>query len=342
MTVQIEADPTLDVGHESDISAESDTESTASITSSIFENHYFQGRSYANPKYGKHWAPNDEEQLEALDLIHHWLTLMLDDKLFLPPIGDNPQKVLDIGTGSGIWAINMADEFPSAQVIATDITPSQPNFVPPNVEFQIDDATMDWTFEPESFDFIHIRYLQGTIDDWDKFYGQVYKFLKPGGWFQHIEPDLQMYSQNSDVKVDDEQSSIYTRWAKIFESVGEKINRTFNFSNGKLQALAENANFSNITFQTHKVPVGRWPKDKRQKEIGTFVGLSFSQALDGFIKLPLCEILKWSPEEMQLFAAEMRREIMNLKTQTVGHVFSVYGQKPEGPKEGQGRESPVE
>ena len=33
----------------------SDTESTASITSSIFENHYFQGRSYANPKYGKHW-----------------------------------------------------------------------------------------------------------------------------------------------------------------------------------------------------------------------------------------------------------------------------------------------
>ncbi|KAJ4006094.1 hypothetical protein NW766_010922 [Fusarium irregulare] len=234
----------------------------------------------------------------------------------------------------------MADEFPSAKVIATDITPSQPNFVPPNVEFQIDDATMDWTFEPESFDFIHIRYLQGTIDDWDKFYGQVYKRLKPGGWFQHIEPDLQMYSQNPDVKVDDEH--IYTRWAKIFESVGEKINRTFNFSNGKLQTLAENANFSNITFQTHKIPVGRWPKDKRKKEIGTFVGLSFSQALDGFVKLPLCEILKWSPEEMQIFAAEMRREIMNLRTQTVGHVFSVYGQKPEGPMEGQGRESPVE
>lgn len=64
---------------------------------------------------------------------------------------------------------------------------------------------MDWTFEPESFDFIHVRYLQGTIDDWDKFYNQMYKFLKPGGWFQHIEPDLQMYSQNPEVKVDDDQ-----------------------------------------------------------------------------------------------------------------------------------------
>jgi SAM-dependent methyltransferase len=252
---------------------------------------------------------------------------MLDDKLFLPPIGDNPQKILDIGTGTGIWAINVADEYPSAKVIATDITPSQPNFVPPNVEFQIDDATMDWTFETESFDFIHIRYLQGTIDDWDKFYSQVYKFLKPGGWFQHMEPDLQMYSQNPEVHVDDDH--IYTRWARIFNQVGKKTNRTFDFSDRKLEKLAESANFTNVTFQTHKIPVGRWPKDKKKKEIGTFVGLAFSQALDGFIKLPLCEILEWSPEEMQLFAVEMRKSIMDLKTQTVGHVFTVFGQKPE-------------
>ncbi|KAF5023474.1 hypothetical protein F66182_4474 [Fusarium sp. NRRL 66182] len=324
-----EADPTLGED-DSDISAESDIESTASITSSIFEHRYFQGRTYANPKYGRHWAPNDEEQLEALDLIHHWLTLMLDDKLYLPPIGDSPQNILDIGTGTGIWAINMADEFPSAKVIGTDITATQPSFVPPNVEFQIDDAQMEWTFEPESFDFIHIRYMQGTIDDWDKLYGQIYKYLKPGGWFQHMEPDLLMLSQTHDVTEDDEH--IFMRWANIFKQVGEKIGRTFDFSNGKLQKLAKDAGFTGVNLQTHKIPVGRWPREKKKKEIGSFVALAFSQALDGFIKLPLCEILQWSPEEMQLFAAEMRKVLMNPHTQATGAVFTVYGQKPKNPE----------
>ncbi|RSL58402.1 hypothetical protein CEP54_007798 [Fusarium duplospermum] len=328
MMSQIEAD---NVGYESDVTADSDIDSTASITSSIFENHYFQGRTYANPKYGKHWAPNDEEQLEALDIIHHWLTLMLDNKLYLAPIGDNPQNILDIGTGTGIWAINIADEFPSAKVIATDITPTQPSFVPPNLEFQIDDAQMEWTFEPETFDFIHIRYLQGSIEDWDKLYGQVYKALKPGGWFQHIEPDLQMLSQNPDIIVDEKH--IFSRWAQVFNEVGQKMGRTFDFTNRKQEKMAQTAGFSRITYQAHKIPVGRWPKDKKKKELGSFVGLSFSQALDGFVKMPLCEILGWSPEEMQLFGVEMRKVLMDPKTQATGCVFSMYGQKPEKPVE---------
>lgn len=90
----------------------------------------------------------------------------------------------------------MADKFPEAEVIGVDITPTQPGWVPPNLKFQLDDVQQDWTFEEESFDFIHVRYMHGALTDWPKLYDQMYKFLKPGGWFQHIEPNIELHADN--------------------------------------------------------------------------------------------------------------------------------------------------
>ncbi len=98
-----------------------------------------------------------------------------------------------------------ADKYPAAEVIGTDISPTQPGWVPPNLSFQIDDAQLEWTFKADSFDFIHVRYMQGAIDNWPRLYEQIYKTLKPGGYFQHIEPDIELRCDNPDVKVDDDQ-----------------------------------------------------------------------------------------------------------------------------------------
>jgi methylase of polypeptide subunit release factors len=67
---------------------------------------------------------------------------MLKQKLHITPVS-NPQRVLDIGTGTGIWAIDFGMNFsflpqnsiltplaatqnPSADVIGTDLSPIQP------------------------------------------------------------------------------------------------------------------------------------------------------------------------------------------------------------------------
>lgn len=50
--------------------------------------------------------PNDEEEKDRLDIIHELMLTLLDRKLFLAPVSDTPARVLDLGTGTGIWAID--------------------------------------------------------------------------------------------------------------------------------------------------------------------------------------------------------------------------------------------
>ena len=45
--------------------------------------------------------PNDEQELERLDMQHAMMTLLVNNRLFWSPIDPNPQKVLDLGTGTG-------------------------------------------------------------------------------------------------------------------------------------------------------------------------------------------------------------------------------------------------
>ena len=56
-----------------------------------------------------------------MDMAHHMFLLRLGGRLFRAPITTNPQHVLDLGTGTGIWAIEFADEYPSAEVVGTDL-----------------------------------------------------------------------------------------------------------------------------------------------------------------------------------------------------------------------------
>ena len=44
-----------------------------------------------------------------MDFFHHIYRLMLDGKLHRAPIDKNVQRVLDLGTGTGLWAIEFAE-----------------------------------------------------------------------------------------------------------------------------------------------------------------------------------------------------------------------------------------
>lgn len=59
--------------------------------------------------------------LDRLDMHHEIMLQLLEGKIHLALIGDSPQRILDIGTGTGIWAVDCADTYSSTEVIGTDL-----------------------------------------------------------------------------------------------------------------------------------------------------------------------------------------------------------------------------
>lgn len=129
------------------------------------------GRSYVDHNC---LEPNDEKQNNQLDMTHHLYSLILDGQLYLAPIAQNPRNVLDVGTGTGIWAMEFAEKHPLAQVTGCDLSPVYKARLIPNVSFDVKDVRKPWGYEPSRFDFIHARDMNISVSESPGFYEQVF------------------------------------------------------------------------------------------------------------------------------------------------------------------------
>ena len=91
----------------SDISSNRSASVTSSITNYVQEN----GRRYHKYRDGSYYLPNDEPEQARLDLLHHISRMALDGKSYIAPHPTSVKRCLDVGTGTGIWAMDFADEF---------------------------------------------------------------------------------------------------------------------------------------------------------------------------------------------------------------------------------------
>ncbi|CEL06136.1 Putative SAM dependent methyltransferase [Aspergillus calidoustus] len=313
----LEIDSDVNSDYQSDFASD-----TTSLNSMITSYRYENGRRYHAYKDGAYWGPNDEEQNEQLDIAHHIFTLLLDNRLVLAPIKKGIQKVLDVGTGTGIWAIDFADEYPSAEVIGTDLSPIQPSFVPPNLRFEIDDATETWVYSQE-FDLVHVRSLYGAIADWPAFYREALKTLRPGGWIDQLEMSIQFRSDDGTVTDD----HILSIWSKTFIEAGDKFGKTFQIAE-RAKGYMQEAGFVNVTEQRFKLPIGSWSKDKKLKRLGIWNQVHCERSISGWAMALLTRVMGWKYAEVEVFLAKMRSGLRDPNVHAYFNVVGVYGQKP--------------
>ncbi|KAL5603809.1 hypothetical protein FOVSG1_006559 [Fusarium oxysporum f. sp. vasinfectum] len=324
-TDQIAIDPHFHDSDDDSALGDDRAVSTASISSTILQYRKLHGRTYHNFKTAEYWGPNDEQQNEGLDINHHMLDLALDNKLFLAPL-KNAQTVLDVGTGTGIWAIDFADEFPEAEVTGIDLSPTQPTWVPPNCKFELDDASQDWTFPDNTFDYIHIRYMIGCFQDWSKLYRECFRCLKPGGWLEHLECSTHVQSDDGSLPAD----SVWAEWREIFACAGEKTGQTFEvIDDDNWIKWMNEAGFSNIQRKMIKTPIGGWPADKKWKEVGQFNRVSLETGLEGFGLYMLTNVMDWEYNKVQVWLTRVREALKNKRYHGYSTWGNAWAQKPE-------------
>ncbi|KAG6075126.1 hypothetical protein E4U16_003585 [Claviceps sp. LM84 group G4] len=299
--------------------------STASLASSILEYRQIHGRTYHSDRFATSYVfPNDDQQLESDELNHHYLKILLDDQLFLAPLEkDKIHRVLDVGTGSGIWAIEFADLFPNASVTGTDLSPCQPQWVPPNVHFEIDDATLEWTWNANHFDFIHIRYLVGGIQDWKALFQEAYRCCAPGGWVQSVEVEPDFRSDDGSTELE----PILASYGDLFREGGKVTNRPFFLRDIQPQAF-EQAGFVDQRIIQYKVPLGIWAKDAKLAEVGRFIKAALENDLQGYTQMVWHNILQKPADEYHEWLANLRKAIRNPKVHSYMTMHTVYGRKP--------------
>ena len=278
---------------------------TTSLASSITDYKDHLGRRFHAYKEGSYVFPNDEKEQDRMDIMHKMVEVALGS-LYLAPVKD-PKRVLDLGTGTGIWALEFGDRFQHCDVLGNDLSPVQPRWVPPNVHFEVDDLEAPWTYA-QKFDFIHCRSLYGAIKNWPTLVRQVYESTKPGGLVEFCDIDTRLQSPDNSVAPD---SALATH-NKLFQRLADEHGAEAN-PGSKLEGWVRDQGFTDVRVKHWPLPMGTWPKDKHLKEIGSWMYLQVTEGLESFVAFLISTRLGWSKEEVDVLCAKVRQQLKDPK-----------------------------
>ncbi|KAK7913828.1 S-adenosyl-L-methionine-dependent methyltransferase [Apiospora marii] len=295
---------------------------STSISSSVYNHTFENGRRYHSYRHGRYPIPNDDLEQSREDMKHAMMLEMTDGKLFYAPVGDYPQKIIDIGTGTGIWAIEVGDQFASAEVMGIDLSPIQPVWLPPNVKFLIDDCEDEW-LNGDGWDLVHFRTMSAVLKNVPKMCEQVYANLKPGGWVEWQELHAWMQCDDGTMPPNDPAFDFYKLFQQAFRRIGCDTALAAN-----LDGPLRDAGFVNVQCVVKKIPVGQWARDKKLRLAGWYLRTAIQEVLPALCGKPL-SVLGLNEVERELWRAAAVRAVNDDSVHRYWNMYFWYAQKPE-------------
>ncbi|ROW00858.1 hypothetical protein VPNG_08295 [Cytospora leucostoma] len=289
-------------------------------TNFVYEN----GRRYHAPASGRvlYPLPNDEPEQERDDMKHKLALWMMHEKLFYAPVEETLK-------GGGMVFDLVAQKYGKSQVFGCDLSPIQPAYVWDNVFFSAGDFEEDWTDYPEnSFDFIHMRYTAFSIKDLEALSQRVMKHLRPGGYVEFQE--LTYWPRADDATLTDATPYAFRDFCYYTQLGLANLGLDLHMI-GRIPAALRRSGYEDVTEVRHKLPIGRWAKDRRQRQKGIwFLRMILMEGLSAIAKRPLGQGLGWKEAQIEMFLVDVRKSLNDSAVHAYFPFTIVYGRKPLG------------
>ncbi|KAF4411573.1 putative methyltransferase tdiE [Colletotrichum fructicola] len=177
-------------------------------------------------------------------------------------------------------------------VIGNDLSAIQPEWVPPNVKFEIDDVESPW---------IGDRKLAKAREE------HLRSHLNPGGWVEFQDTSIEYYSDDGTLT----EEHFFRQWNKTLVEAIASIGREPS-PGPKLEGWIRNTGFQRINHSKIKIPLAPWPRDPFYKALGAMNLKQVLDGLEGFTMRVFCGVLGQTQEEVQVMMAAVRNELKKL------------------------------
>ncbi|UKZ68711.1 uncharacterized protein TrAtP1_009734 [Trichoderma atroviride] len=210
-----------------------------------------------------YFLPEASQQTEKdrLNYQHNMMLHILGGRLGQAPV--HPQaQVLDVATGTGIWAIQYAEQHPDSTVLGVDLSITKPQgLLPGNCQFQqLDAENGEWP--PTQFDYIHFAHVIACFDDTKAVMKKAFDHMKPGGWIELHDPELRNIADGDSAK-----GTAVEEWVQMVVKGGRIVGRDM-LKSAHYETWLNETGFVNVQDAKFPLPFNEWPENPKLKEVG--------------------------------------------------------------------------
>ncbi|PNP41502.1 hypothetical protein TGAMA5MH_06603 [Trichoderma gamsii] len=186
---------------------------------------------------------------------------ILGGRLGQAPV-DSQAHVLDVATGTGIWALQYAEQHPESRVLGVDLSITKlQRLLPENCQFQqLDAENGEW---PQAqFDYIHFGYVITCFDDTQAVMKKAFDHMQPGGWIELHDPELRNVGDDGSAK-----GTAIEEWVETVLKGGRIVGRDM-LKSAHYEAWLHETGFVNVQDVKFTLPINEWPENLKLKKVG--------------------------------------------------------------------------